>query len=90
MREIPKSTGAEDFAFYAQAAPTLFLYVGSTPVGQEPLDAPPNHSPRYFLDEGALQVGVRTLLRLALDYGRDPSRPAPSPAPAAPSPGAAR
>jgi amidohydrolase len=30
--------------------------------------AEPNHSPRFFVDEAALEVGVRALSALALDY----------------------
>ena len=30
--------------------------------------AAPNHSPRFFVDEDNLPLGVRTLLALALDW----------------------
>jgi amidohydrolase len=68
VHEIPLSTGAEDFALYAQQVPALFVYVGSTAPGIDPALAPGNHSPRYALDERALSVGRRVLLALALDY----------------------
>ena len=68
VREIPLVTGAEDFAFYAQAVPSLFFFVGVVPAGQDPATAASNHSPRWFLDEGALAVGRRALLGVALDY----------------------
>jgi amidohydrolase len=64
----PYVTGAEDFAFYAQQVPAFFYFVGSTPQGQDPETAPSNHSPRFFLDEAALPLGVRTLTAVALDY----------------------
>ncbi len=70
--EIPKSTGAEDFALYGQVVPALFVYVGSTAPGIDPAKAPGNHSPRYALDERALQVGRRALLGMALDYLNTP------------------
>jgi len=65
---IPLSTGAEDFAFYAAQVPGVFFYVGATPAGTDPATAPSNHSPKFFLDEGALAVGARALLQLSLDY----------------------
>jgi amidohydrolase len=68
VREIGLSTGAEDFAFYAAQAPTLFIYVGATPAGTDPATAPANHSPKFFVDERALAVGTRALLQLSLDY----------------------
>ena len=36
-------------------------FVGATPVGQDPVKAPSNHSPLFFADEAALPVGVRAL-----------------------------
>ena len=30
--------------------------------------APPNHSPRFVIDEASLPVGVRALLQISLDY----------------------
>ena len=60
--------GAEDFSFYAREVPGFFFFVGATPKGQDPLKAPSNHSPEFFLDESALDVGLRTMLQVALDY----------------------
>ncbi len=68
VREIPLSTGAEDFSFYAQEVPGVFFYVGATPVGVDPATAPANHSPQFLVDEGALAVGTRALLQVSLDY----------------------
>ncbi|MBP8098098.1 MAG: amidohydrolase [Arenimonas sp.] len=68
VTQIPLSTGAEDFAFYAQQVPGVFFYVGATPVGVDPATAPANHSPQFFVDEGALAVGTRALLQVSLDY----------------------
>jgi len=68
VTQIPLSTGAEDFAFYAQEVPGVFFYVGATPVGADPATAPANHSPQFFVDEGALAVGTRALLQVSLDY----------------------
>lgn len=60
--------GAEDFSYFAQRVPGLFVFLGGTPAGQDPLKAPPNHSPRFAIDEAALKLGVRTLLNLTVDY----------------------
>ncbi|MES1264977.1 MAG: M20/M25/M40 family metallo-hydrolase, partial [Variovorax sp.] len=65
---IQKSTGGEDFSFFAQAVPGLFVFIGSTPPGQDAAKAEPNHSPRFFVDEASLLIGVRTLSHLTLDY----------------------
>jgi amidohydrolase len=60
--EIPLVDRSEDFAWYAQAGASLFFFVGVVPAGQDPATAASNHSPRFFLDEGALAVGRRALL----------------------------
>ena len=65
--EMPLLTVAEDFSQYATVAPTFFYFVGSTSPGLDPAKAPANHSPKFLLDEQALDVGVRTLLQLSLD-----------------------
>ena len=68
VREIPLSTGSEDFSMYGQQVPAVFLYVGVTAKGIDPATAPANHSPLFSVDEGGLGVGTRTLLQVSLDY----------------------
>ena len=60
--------GAEDFSFYAREVPGFFFFVGATPRGQDPVKAPSNHSPEFFLDEEALKVGTRAMLQVLIDY----------------------
>ncbi|HEY9519004.1 MAG TPA: amidohydrolase [Gemmatimonadales bacterium] len=62
------STPAEDFALYQQKIPGLFVFLGGVPKGQDPATAPRNHSPSFFVDEGVLPLGVRTLASLAVDW----------------------
>jgi amidohydrolase len=61
------TTTAEDFAYYQEQVPGLFVFLGVTPEDQLE-DAAPNHSPRFFADEAALPVGVRAMASLAVDY----------------------
>ena len=61
-------TTAEDFSRYQEKIPGLFFFLGITPPGTDPRAAAPNHSPRFFVDEAALPVGVRALAHLAVDY----------------------
>jgi amidohydrolase len=37
-------------------------------VGQDALKAPANHSPKFFMDEGALKIGMASMLQATLDY----------------------
>lgn len=65
---VPKVTGAEDFSFFQRLIPGLFFFVGVTPPEIAPSQAHANHSPRFFVDERGLEVGVRALAHLAVDY----------------------
>lgn len=71
--EIAPVLGAEDFAFYQRRLPGFFFFLGARPRGLAPEEAPPNHSPRFFLDEGAFRLGVEALARLAQAYLRETS-----------------
>ena len=66
--DMPLVMGSEDFSYYAKQAPGLFFFVGATPKSQDASKAPSNHSPEFFLDESALQLGVRAMLQVSLDY----------------------
>ena len=68
--------GAEDFSFYAKEVPGLFFFVGATPVGEDAMKAPSNHSDKFFLDESALDLGLRAMLQVALDYLHGADTPA--------------
>ena len=72
--EPPLQMGAEDFSFYANEVPAMFFFVGSTPKGQDPATAPGNHSPEFFLDESSLDLGLRALLQVTLDYLSSPAQ----------------
>ncbi|MGQ0578913.1 MAG: amidohydrolase [Betaproteobacteria bacterium] len=63
-----KITGCEDFACYQQKIPGFFYFVGITPRGTDRKQSAPNHSPRFFVDESALLLGVRSLAHLVIDY----------------------
>ena len=67
VEALPR-TGAEDFAFYAEQIPGLYLWLGIRPPDVAAKDAAPNHSSRFFVDERALPLGTRLLAHLAVDY----------------------
>lgn len=66
--EVPKQTPSEDFAFFADAVPGMFILIGATPEGTDPATAAPNHSPNFVVDEAALPIGVEAILNLTLAY----------------------
>jgi amidohydrolase len=66
--EGPPITASEDFSAYEQVVPGMFFFLGITPPGADADTVAPNHSPRFYVDEHALPVGVRAMSHLAVDY----------------------
>ncbi|MCR6645508.1 MAG: amidohydrolase [Terricaulis sp.] len=59
---------AEDFAYFQRAVPGVFFFYGVNPPGVENADAAPNHNPRFFVHEPAMETGLRAMLAIALDH----------------------
>jgi amidohydrolase len=68
VREGRPVTGAEDFGYFAERAPGLFVFLGVRPKGSPESAFVSNHSPKFFADEAALPTGVRALASLAVDF----------------------
>ena len=64
----PKITASEDFSEYQKIIPGFFFFIGVTPKGTDVSKAASNHSPRFFVDESGLLLGVRSLAHLTVDY----------------------
>lgn len=65
---IDARTGAEDFSFFAKEVPGLFLFLGGMPKGMDPAEAAPHHTPDFFIDDSGLDLGVKLLCNLTVDY----------------------
>ena len=68
VKQTAKITGAEDFSYFANEVPGLFIFLGVAPPDADLATVPRNHSPYFFADEDALLTGVRALASLAVDY----------------------
>ena len=68
---ISASTGAEDFAFFAQEVPGLYFWLGVNDIGVE--SAPGNHTPYFVVHDSALDNGVKGFINLVSDYSSDHS-----------------
>jgi amidohydrolase len=68
VAQAPLAGASEDFSYFAQEAPGLYVFLGVTPGDQDPAEAAPNHNPRFFVDESALVVGTRTLAFLVVNF----------------------
>jgi amidohydrolase len=65
-------TGAEDFGYFAEQVPGLFVFLGVRPKGTPESAFVSNHSPRFFADEAAMPNGVKALVTLATDFLAQP------------------
>ncbi len=64
----PAVTGAEDFSFFQEKVPGLFIFLGGMPKGKNPEKVAAHHTPDFFIDESGFSLGVKTMSNLVLDY----------------------
>jgi amidohydrolase len=60
--------GAEDFSFFAEKVPGLFIFLGGRPSDVPVSEAAPHHTPDFFIDDSRLDLGVKALVAMTLDY----------------------
>lgn len=62
--------GAEDFSFFSEKIPSLYLYVGGMSANKDPKTTAAHHTPDFQIDESGMKTGVKTLVQLVLDYSK--------------------
>lgn len=60
--------GAEDFSFFGEKVPALYLYVGGMPPNKDPLTTAAHHTPDFFIDEEGMKTGIKALVQMTIDY----------------------
>ncbi|MEI8075572.1 MAG: amidohydrolase, partial [Bacteroidota bacterium] len=70
VSESTWTTGAEDFSFYGELAPSFFFNLGGMPVGMDPKNAAPHHTPDFYIDDSKLDVGVKAFCNIVFDYAK--------------------
>lgn len=58
---------AEDFAYFQREVPGVFFFYGVNAPGVTQEQAAPNHNPRFFVHEPAMETGLRAMVAVALD-----------------------
>ena len=61
----PRTMGAEDFAWFAQEVPGFYFRLGTVEAGTTSGGL---HTPDFRAGDGAIEVGVRAMVGLVLDY----------------------
>ena len=64
--ELPPVTGAEDFSFYLEKVPGVFIFLGA--MNQEEGVSQAQHHERFDIDEDALEIGTVLHVQYALDF----------------------
>lgn len=62
--DVP-NMGGEDFAYFAQAVPSCFYFVGIAPSAEEPVS---HHHPKFQWADRNLLISMQTLAQAAVDY----------------------
>lgn len=70
VMESEWTTGAEDFSFFGEKAPSFFFFIGGMPKGMNPQQAFPHHTPDFYIDDSRLDVGVKAFSNIVFDYAR--------------------
>jgi amidohydrolase len=65
---IQPQTVAEDFSYFANETPGLYLFLGNGEPGKDLLTLPSNHSPLFDMYEPSMEIGVRAFSHLVVDY----------------------
>ena len=72
VKQVKAVTGAEDFSFYQEQVPGLFLFVGGKPLNVPADQAPAHHTPDFKVDDAGMKTGVKVLVNLTLDFMQQP------------------
>jgi amidohydrolase len=62
---VPPTTGAEDFGFFANTVPGFFYRLGTVAPGTTSGD---HHTPTFMADDASIPIGMRVMTGLVLDY----------------------
>lgn len=68
VNDLNPQTVAEDFSEFSNATAGMMIFLGNSEPGVDPSTLPTNHSPFFDVYEPNMQVGVRGLSHLVVDY----------------------
>lgn len=59
-------TGAEDFSYFQREVPGFFFFLGGMTPGNK--ESYPHHTPDFLIDDAGMQLGLRAMTELTLDF----------------------
>jgi len=66
--EMNAVTGAEDYSFFGDKVPAVFLFFGGMPAGKDPATTAAHHTPDFYIDESGMKTGIKAFCLMVLDY----------------------
>jgi amidohydrolase len=66
--EMDAVTGAEDYSFFAEKVPSVFVYLGGMSPKANPANTAAHHTPDFIIDEAGMQTGIKAFCYVVLDY----------------------
>jgi len=70
VHQARPATGAEDYSFIADKVPSFYIGLGGRPANVKEADAADHHTPDFYIDDSGLDVGVKALMAMTLEYMR--------------------
>ncbi len=68
VQEMDAVTASEDFSFFADKVPALFISLGGMPKGADPSKTAAHHTPDFYIDESGMKTGIKAFCNLVIDY----------------------
>lgn len=69
VEEMNAVMGAEDFSYFAEKVPSLFIFLGGMNPSADPSKVAPHHTPDFVIDEGGMKTGIKAFVYFVKDYG---------------------
>jgi amidohydrolase len=64
-------TGAEDFSFFQQQVPGVYVFLGGRDPKLAKADAPAHHTPEFRVEDAAMKTGVELFYRWVTEFPQD-------------------
>ena len=68
VSEMEAATASEDFSFFADKVPSLFISLGGMAKDGDPAKTPAHHTPDFYIDESGMKTGIKAFCNLVFDY----------------------
>ena len=65
IRQVPPTTGAEDFSYFSNVVPGFYFWIGVVPQGKA---SGGHHTPTFYAADESVPIAMRLMATLVVDY----------------------